>query len=76
MTYTFSNDLNMFEVQWDRWYRCGRYGDDKDYEEMRRTFNTIEEANSFVDDLVDGKHRGIYDITVHRHEVKIVEKSA
>ena len=63
----------MFKVEWDQWYRCGRYGDDKDYDTQSVEFATLSEAESFVEDLVAGKHRGFADCTVHRNEVKISE---
>ena len=62
------------KVEWNQWYRCGYHGDDKDYETMTMDFETLSEANAFVVDLVNGKHRGTYDMTVHRDEVKIIKE--
>jgi hypothetical protein len=62
----------MYEVQWDQWYRCGRCGDDTNYEYKVMTFDTLALAEAFVDDLVQGKYSGYADMKVHRDEVKIV----
>ena len=63
-----------YKVEWNQWYRCGSHGDDKDYEAMTMDFETLSEANAFVVDLVNGKHRGTYDMAVHRDEVKIIKE--
>lgn len=63
-----------YAVQWDQWYRCGRYGDDKDYEVQERTFNSRFEAEEYIDRLVAGEFKGLGDCTVHRHEVQIILK--
>ena len=63
-----------YVVQWDQWYRCGRFGDDKDFDTMTMEFDTLAAALSFVDDLVADKHRGRFDMKVHRREVNIFSK--
>lgn len=66
----------MYVVKWDQWYRCGRYGDDKEFVSMKEEFQTLCEANAFIDDLVEGKHRGFADMRVRREEVELTEKSS
>ena len=63
-----------YQVEWDQWYRCGHYGDDKDYIHMVETFETLSEVQTFIEELVAGKHRGRYDMSVHAKEVTITEK--
>ena len=66
--------MTKFQVQWDQWYRCGHDGDDKDYDHMVETFETMVEAQTFVDELVAGEHRSRYDLAVYHNEVTITEK--
>ena len=65
--------MSAYKVSWDQWYRCGYAGDDTDYEPMSRTFQHLCDANQFIDDLVAGKFRGVFDRTVHRNEVQLFE---
>lgn len=62
-----------FTVKWNQWYRCGYDGDESDFEERSMSFATIEEAQRFVDKVVAGTFRGIYDRTVNRSEITIKE---
>lgn len=66
--------MTKFQVEWDQWYRCGRDGDDKDYDHMVETFETMVEAQTFVDELVAGEHRSRGDLGVYYNEVTITEK--
>ena len=63
-----------YKVEWNQWYRCGYHGDDADYEAMTMDFETLSDAEGFVIDLINGKHRGTYDMSVHRDEVKIIKE--
>ena len=60
-----------YTVNWNQWYHCGPDGDDSDFEEMVVSFETEEEAENFVEDLVSGKALGAFDRTVHRNEIVI-----
>ncbi len=66
--------MTKYHVEWDQWYRCGRDGDDKDYDRMVRVCETMVEAQTFVDELVAGKYRGFRDLGVYHNEVIITEK--
>ena len=66
----------MYIVKFNQWFRCGRNGDDTDYEEISVEFNTLPEATQYADEVAEGKYRGMYDRTVHRNEIKIVQKNA
>lgn len=61
------------KVTWEQWFRCGPYGDDTDFTTEEIEFDYLEEANEFVEDLVAGKHRGMYDCKVNRNEVTVTE---
>ena len=63
-----------YEVEWNQWYRCGYHGDDADYEVERAYFKTLDEANAYVNELISGKRRGTYDMSVNRDEVKIIKE--
>lgn len=65
--------MSTFKVTWDQWFRCGRDGDDSDFEEYVLFFETFERAEQFVSELVAGDCLGVFDRTVHRNEVTITE---
>ena len=64
----------MYIVEWEQWYRCGKYGDDKDFEIYTREFATEEAARAFKQDLLDGKHRGLYDMKVQENDITLFMK--
>lgn len=63
-----------YKVEWNQWYRSGYHGDDVDCEPMSMEFKTLDEADTFGVELVNGKHRGMYDMSVNPDEVKIVKE--
>jgi hypothetical protein len=63
-----------FIVEWEQWYRCGRHGDDKDFEIYTREFATEDDARAFKQDLLDGKHRGLRDLKVQPNEIALYMK--
>lgn len=62
----------MYLVKWERWFRCGPEGDDQDYDEMVKAFDSMKAAEAFVEDLVTKESRNPFDFRVHRNEVEIV----
>ena len=64
---------SVFRVTWEQWFRCGPYGDDTDFTIESMDFNTLTEAEEFVNKLCDGVHRGVFDRKVQRDEVRIDE---
>jgi hypothetical protein len=64
----------MYIVEWEQWYRCGKYGDDKDFEIYRNPFPTEAEARVFADELVEGKHRGFADMKVTKSDITIIKE--
>jgi hypothetical protein len=63
--------MTNFKVTWERWFRCGPYGDDTDFTTESMDFNTMSEAEEFVNKLCDGVYRGVFDLKVQRNEVSI-----
>lgn len=61
----------IYKVIWDQWTRGGYHGDDKDFEEMEVEFTSYHLAEEFAIDLVQGKHRGMYDCKVNFTDIKI-----
>jgi hypothetical protein len=64
----------MFIVEWDQWFRCGPNGDDAEFDSMSVNFDTLAQAEGFVDELVSGKFRSLGERPVNRSECKIIEK--
>lgn len=60
-----------YKVIWDQWYRCGYHGDDTDFKEIVVEFPSYHLAEDFAIELVQGKHRGMYDRKVNFTDIKI-----
>lgn len=53
-----------YKVIWDQWTRCGYHG-------MVVEFPSYHLAEDFAIELVQGKHRGMYDSKVNFTDIKI-----
>ena len=65
-----------YKVIWEQWFRYGPDGDESDFNEKVVVFATLAEAEQFKAELVAGKDRGVFDRTVHAHEVTIKKEES
>jgi hypothetical protein len=61
-------------LEYAQWYRCGPDGDDKDFENRTMQFETYEKAMAKAEELVSGKYRGRYDMSVKMEDIFIFPK--
>lgn len=60
-------------VEWDQWFRCGRTGDDTDFETHTMEFDERDDAIGFMNDLLAGHQRGLRDLQLQPCDIRIIE---
>jgi hypothetical protein len=60
------------EVTWTQWFFD--FDGEKDCETMKQSFESLEEAEKFVDELVDPTNRYFGNLSIHRDDVTITKK--